>query len=110
MRTLVENIVMIMYLCTQVVHVRAPEVLEGNGYDSKCDVWSLGCVLYEIAAMSPPFVGSAVGAVVYQILEKQPPQLPERFSQEFHDLVNSLLTKDPSVSAFSTMIMILPYT
>lgn len=28
----------------------SPEVWQGKFYDSKCDVWSLGCVIYELAA------------------------------------------------------------
>ena len=33
----------------------SPEVLRGNGYDFKSDVWSLGCVIYEMTTLKPPF-------------------------------------------------------
>ena len=34
----------------------SPEVWQDKPYDSKCDVWSLGCVIYELAALHPPFL------------------------------------------------------
>lgn len=33
----------------------SPEVLQGNGYDFQCDVWSLGCIAYELCALISPF-------------------------------------------------------
>ena len=35
----------------------APEVVNGNGYDNKCDCWSLGVTVYTMLSGSPPFVG-----------------------------------------------------
>jgi len=33
----------------------SPEVLDGSGYDTKSDVWSLGCIAYELCTMKSPF-------------------------------------------------------
>ncbi|RLN90860.1 hypothetical protein BBJ28_00012183 [Nothophytophthora sp. Chile5] len=78
-------------------HYMAPELLEGNAYDSKSDVWSLGCVLYELATYSPPFPGTALGTVVYQILHNEPAAVPTLYSAAFQALVTNLLQKQPQV-------------
>lgn len=33
----------------------SPEVVRGAGYDWKSDVWSMGCLLYELACLRSPF-------------------------------------------------------
>ena len=33
----------------------APELCESNPYNPASDIWSLGCVLYQFAALKPPF-------------------------------------------------------
>lgn len=34
----------------------APEILMGKKYTNKCDVWSIGCVVFEICCGYPPFI------------------------------------------------------
>ena len=75
----------------------SPEQCEGAGrVDAKTDVYALGCMLYEMLAGRPPFVGDGVGQVIGQHLFKEPaplatlaPQLPDALS----NLVARLLVK-----------------
>ncbi|ETW04979.1 NEK protein kinase [Aphanomyces invadans] len=46
----------------------SPEVLRGDGYDWKCDVWSLGCILYELAMLRSPF--KSEGLNLYGLFQK----------------------------------------
>ncbi|KAG1706552.1 hypothetical protein DVH05_001701 [Phytophthora capsici] len=69
--------------------------MEGGQYDCKSDVWSLGCILYELATFSPPFTGSALGTVVGKILHSEPPPISEQYTSPFRSLVANLLEKDP---------------
>lgn len=33
----------------------SPEIWKGQKYDSKCDIWALGCIIYEMCTLLPPF-------------------------------------------------------
>lgn len=46
----------------------SPEVLRGGGYGWKSDVWSLGCMLYELAMLRSPFKGE--GLNLYSLFQK----------------------------------------
>jgi len=54
----------------------APEVIRGELVDARADLYSLGCVLYELVAGSAPFVGTA-RAILDGHLHRAPPSLAE---------------------------------
>jgi len=77
----------------------SPEVLHGKGYDLKSDVWSLGCLLYELATLRTPFKsqGDNLYAIFKKINDCTYQKLPEAdFSPELRKVVDSILRTDPS--------------
>lgn len=82
------------YLC--------PEICSGSQYDYKSDVWSLGCVLYELAVGKRPFEGSSLKQVINSILYSSAPKLV-RFP-ELNGLLERMLEKDP-LKRFSAQVL-----
>ena len=76
----------------------SPEQARGEPVDARSDVYSLGCVLYEILAGEPPFVGDSPVAVAYQHVREDPvPPSQKRpgISPELDAVVLKALAKNP---------------
>jgi serine/threonine protein kinase len=77
----------------------APEQARGGRADPRSDVYGLGCVLFEMLAGRPPFVGKNASAVIMQHLDAPPPRL-SRFRDDItsnvEDIVARALAKDPT--------------
>ena len=77
----------------------SPEQAKGEQVDARSDLYSTGCLLYELLTVRPPFVGDSPVAVAYQHVreEPQPPSVfdPE-ITPEMDAIVLKALTKDPN--------------
>lgn len=83
----------------------SPEVLKHEGYNSKSDVWSIGCILYEMCALCHAFDGKSLMAVMYKIVEGEPPKLPDQYSNEFSRVLNLMLNRDPEKRPSATDLL-----
>lgn len=73
-----------------------PEICMSKPYDSKCDIWSMGCLLYELVALKHPFNGNSIGELVRKItLGKYAPP-PSSFSPDLRTLIADMLNHDPA--------------
>ncbi|EPD56105.1 Stk1 family PASTA domain-containing Ser/Thr kinase [Streptomyces sp. HGB0020] len=77
----------------------SPEQAKGEQVDARSDLYSTGCLLYELLTVRPPFVGDSPVAVAYQHVreEAQPPSVfdPE-ITPEMDAIVLKALVKDPN--------------
>ncbi|XP_052818938.1 serine/threonine-protein kinase Nek11-like isoform X3 [Mya arenaria] len=86
----------------------SPEVLKHEGYNSKSDVWSIGCILYEMCALDHAFDGKSLMAVMYKIVEGEPPDLPAKYSKELSRILKLMLNKDPEKRPSATELIKVP--
>ncbi|WP_328349574.1 Stk1 family PASTA domain-containing Ser/Thr kinase [Mycobacterium sp. NBC_00419] len=76
----------------------SPEQARGESVDARSDVYSLGCVLYEVLTGEPPFVGDSPVAVAYQHVREDPvppSQKHSGISAELDAVVLKALAKNP---------------
>ncbi|XP_023252301.1 serine/threonine-protein kinase Nek11-like [Seriola lalandi dorsalis] len=74
----------------------SPEVLNHQGYDSKSDIWALGCLLFEMCCLTHAFRGPSFLSVVMKIVEGETPTLPASFSPDLNSVLQRMLHKQPS--------------
>jgi len=74
----------------------SPEMCEGKPYDTKSDVWALGCLMFELASLKPPFQAANQALLARKIINAAPEShVPANYSREIPFIISKLLDKDP---------------
>ncbi|XP_052768507.1 serine/threonine-protein kinase Nek2-like isoform X1 [Mya arenaria] len=79
----------------------SPELVNNMSYNEKSDIWSMGCVLYELCALHPPFVASSQTELNRKIRLGDFDRIPKRYSEDLNTIISKMLhievTKRPSI-------------
>jgi serine/threonine-protein kinase len=70
----------------------SPEQARGDSVDARSDVYSMGCLLYELVTGAPPFSGDSPVAVAYQHV-REDPRLPSSINPEVPPELDAILLK-----------------
>ena len=73
----------------------SPEICQEKPYNQKSDIWSLGCILYEMVTLRHAFDSNSMKGLVVKILKGTYPAIPSCYSQNLRDLIDEMLQKDP---------------
>ena len=74
----------------------APEVWEDRPYDYKCDIWSLGCIIYEVCTLVPPFRGTNFKQLFDNIKKGAFNPIPNNYSNDLKKIINMMLVTNPN--------------
>lgn len=87
----------------------SPEIFSGDLYDCKSDIWSLGCVIYELASGSRPFVSSDFRDLSLKVRQCTYAPLSKELPFGLRDLVDSMLQPDPKNRPIPTQLLQHPF-
>lgn len=72
----------------------SPEVISGEGYGRKADVWSLGCTVVEMLTEKPPWAEYEAMAAIFKIATQPTnPQLPSHISEHGRDFLRRIFVE-----------------
>ncbi|XP_060089203.1 serine/threonine-protein kinase Nek3-like [Heteronotia binoei] len=72
-----------------------PEIWENEPYNNKSDIWSLGCILYELCTLKHPFQASSWKHLILKICKGYYSPLPSHYTYELHYLIKQMFKKNP---------------
>ena len=75
----------------------SPEQARGGSVDGRADIWAFGCVLYQMLAGRPAFLGPTTSDTIARVLEREPDweALPGSTPPSLRRLLTRCLEKDP---------------
>lgn len=75
----------------------SPEVWSDKPYDYKCDIWSVGCIIYELCCFKPPFTGKSLEDLFQNITKGIFPPIPNTYSNDLKMIIGIMLQVNPSL-------------
>ena len=86
----------LVYTQTGTPYYASPEVWEGKPYGGKSDIWSVGCVVYELCALLPPFRAQNMNGLYQKVLKGNYEKVPTNYSSDLAKVIGMCLTVQPS--------------
>ena len=84
------------YTQTGTPYYASPEIWQDKAYDIKSDIWSMGCVLYEMITLRPPFQAEDMQSLFKKVLRGKYRQIPSVYSSDLALMIQALLQVDPT--------------
>ena len=84
------------YTQTGTPYYASPEVWKDQPYDSKSDIWSLGCITYEMLTLRPPFRAESMEGLYNKVIKGHYPKIGDRYSSDISEIIKMLLKVNPS--------------
>jgi len=72
----------------------SPEIWKEQPYDYKCDIWSVGCIIYEICTLRPPFRGNSLNELYRNIMNGYYLPISNIYSNDLKTLISMMLVID----------------
>ena len=69
----------------------SPEIWSNKPYDGSSDIWALGCLIYELCALRPPFVGDSFAQLKKGVLSGRYNPIPKTYSAELSGLIARMI-------------------
>ncbi|KAF8169074.1 kinase-like protein [Pholiota molesta] len=84
----------------------SPELMQEKAYDSKSDIWSLGCLIYELCALKPPFHEAKTHSELSIFIRNgRIPPLPRGYSQALTSVIKSMLNLNPAMRPSAAQLL-----
>ena len=83
------------YTQTGTPYYASPEVWNDKPYDTKSDIWSMGCVLYEMITLRPPFRAQNMEGLYKKVIQGRFNRIPNKFTNDLFKIVQLLLQVSP---------------
>ena len=84
------------YTQTGTPYYASPEVWRDEPYNFKSDIWSLGCVIYELITLQPPFQAEDMQGLFKKVNKGIYPKIPKIYSRDLSYLIKLMLQVDPN--------------
>ena len=83
------------YTQTGTPYYASPEVWDEKAYDNKSDIWSLGCVTYEMLTLHPPFRAKDMEELYKKVTKGQYKRVGDKYSNDMNEIIDYLLKVNP---------------
>ena len=83
--------------CTQTgtPYYASPEVWRDNPYNLKSDIWSLGCLCYEMLMLKTPFRAESMEGLYRKVMKGKYPEISKKYSNKFDYVISCMLQLKP---------------